>query len=51
MPAIVDAPFLYFSGDQAVADLTPGEISGAPRASSPLGGVLVVDGDAARGEP
>jgi len=41
-PAIVDAPFLYFSGDQAVADLTPGEVGGLRRFFA-LGGVLVVD--------
>ncbi len=51
-PAIADGPFLYFSGDQAVADLTPGEIAGLRRFFA-LGGVLVVDDAAAgnEGEP
>jgi hypothetical protein len=51
-PAIVDAPFLYFSGDAAVADLTPGEVSGLRRFFA-LGGVMVVDdaGAGNDGEP
>ena len=51
-PGIVDAPFLYFSGDQAVAELTPGEVSGLRRFFA-LGGVLVVDdaGAGNDGEP
>jgi hypothetical protein len=51
-PAIVDAPFVYFSGDQAIADLTPGEVSGLRRFFA-LGGVMVVDdaGAGNAGEP
>ena len=51
-PAIADAPFLYFSGDHAVADLTPGEVAGLRRFFA-LGGVLVVDdaGAGNDGEP
>jgi hypothetical protein len=40
--AITNAPFLYFSGDQAVADLTAAEIGGLRRFFA-LGGVMVVD--------
>lgn len=46
-PAITDAPFVYWSGDLAVAELTPAEISGLRRFFA-LGGVMVVD-DAAPG--
>jgi hypothetical protein len=51
-PAITNAPFLYFSGDEAVSDLTPGEITGLRRFFA-LGGVLVVDDTGAgnEGEP
>jgi hypothetical protein len=51
-PAITNAPFLYFSGDQAVTDLTPGEVSGLRRFFA-LGGVMVVDDSGAGndGEP
>jgi hypothetical protein len=50
--AITNAPFLYFSGDQAVADLTPSEITGLRRFFA-LGGVMVVDdtGAGSEGEP
>jgi hypothetical protein len=51
-PAIVDAPFLYWSGDTEVAPLTGAELTGLRRFFA-LGGVLLVD-DAApgpRGEP
>ena len=41
-PAVTNAPFLYFSGDQAVADFTAGEIAGLRRFFA-LGGVMVVD--------
>jgi hypothetical protein len=41
-PAIANAPFAYWSGDQAVSDLTAGEIAGLRRFFA-LGGVLVVD--------
>jgi hypothetical protein len=47
-PAIVDAPFLYWSGDTEVAPLTSAELSGLRRFFA-LGGVLLVD-DAAAGE-
>ena len=46
-PAIVDAPFVYWSGDQAISELTPSEVSGLRRFFA-LGGVMVVD-DAAAG--
>jgi hypothetical protein len=46
-PAITDGPFVYWSGDQAVSDLTAGEIAGLRRFFS-LGGVMLVD-DAAPG--
>jgi hypothetical protein len=41
-PAIVDAPFVYWSGDQAVSELTPGEVSGLRRFFG-LGGMMLVD--------
>jgi hypothetical protein len=41
-PAIVEAPFLYWSGDQGVSDLTAAEIAGLRRFFA-LGGLLVVD--------
>jgi hypothetical protein len=47
-PAIVDAPFLYWSGDTELAPLTGAEIAGLRRFLS-LGGVLLVD-DAGAGE-
>jgi hypothetical protein len=47
-PAVVDAPFLYWSGDSEVAPLTSGEIAGLRRFFA-LGGVLLVD-DAGAGE-
>jgi hypothetical protein len=47
-PAVVDAPFLYWSGEAAVAPLTGAEIAGLRRFFS-LGGVLLVD-DAVPGE-
>ncbi len=47
-PAIVDAPFLYWSGDSEVAPLTSAEVSGLRRFFA-LGGVLLVD-DAAPGD-
>jgi len=47
-PAIVEAPFLYWSGDAEVAPLTATEISSLRRFFS-LGGILFVD-DAAPGE-
>jgi hypothetical protein len=46
--AIVDAPFLYWSGDSEPAPLTGAEIAGLRRFFA-LGGVLLVD-DAAAGE-
>ncbi len=46
--AVVDAPFLYWSGDTDVAPLTAAEIGGLRRFFA-LGGVLLVD-DAAPGE-
>ena len=46
-PAIVDAPFLYWSGDGEVAALTSAEVAGLRRFFA-LGGVLLVD-DAAPG--
>jgi len=46
-PAIVDAPFLYWSGDAEVAPLTSAEVGGLRRFFA-LGGVLLVD-DAAAG--
>ena len=51
-PAIVDAPFLYWSGDTEIAPLTSTEMAGLRRFFA-LGGVLLAD-DAApgpRGEP
>jgi hypothetical protein len=50
--AIVDSPFAYFSGDQAVSELTPGEVAGLRRFFA-LGGILVVDdaGAGTDGEP
>ena len=51
-PAIVDAPFLYWSGDTELAPLTGAEVRGL-REFLALGGILLVD-DAApgdRGEP
>ena len=47
-PAIVDAPFLYWSGDSEVAPLTGAEVAGLRRFFA-LGGVLLVD-DAAPGD-
>jgi hypothetical protein len=41
-PAIVDAPFLYWSGDADVAPLTSAEIAGLRRFFA-LGGILLVD--------
>jgi hypothetical protein len=41
-PAITDAPFLYWSGDSAVAPLTTAEVAGLRRFFA-LGGVLLVD--------
>ncbi len=51
-PAVTNAPFLYFSGDQAVSDLTAAEIAGLRRFFA-LGGVMVVDdaGAGNDGEP
>jgi Domain of unknown function (DUF4159) len=51
-PAVTNAPFLYFSGDQAVSDLTAGEVTGLRRFFA-LGGVMVVDdaGAGSDGEP
>ncbi len=51
-PSVVDAPFLYWSGDSEVAPLTSGEISGLRRFFA-LGGVMLVDDAAAgsKGEP
>jgi Domain of unknown function (DUF4159) len=51
-PAIVDAPFLYWSGDTEVAALTGAELTGLRRFFA-LGGVLLVDDAApgAHGEP
>jgi hypothetical protein len=51
-PAIVDGPFVYWSGDQGVSDLTAGEIAGL-RKFFALGGVMMVDDAAAgaNGEP
>jgi hypothetical protein len=46
-PAIVDAPFLYWSGDAPVAPLTNAEITGIRRFFA-LGGLMLVD-DAAAG--
>jgi hypothetical protein len=46
--AIVEAPFLYWSGDAEVAPLTPTEIAGLRRFFA-LGGLLFVD-DASPGE-
>ena len=47
-PAIVDAPFLYWSGDTELAPLTSAEIHGL-REFLALGGILLVD-DAAAGD-
>jgi hypothetical protein len=41
-PAVVDGPFLYFSGDHAVQAFTPQEIAGLRRFFA-LGGILLVD--------
>jgi len=51
-PAIVDAPFLYWSGDSEIDPLTSAEIAGLRRFFS-LGGVLLADdaGAGDRGEP
>lgn len=51
-PTIVDAPFLFWSGDAEVTPLTSGEIAGLRRFFA-LGGVMLVDDAAAgaRGEP
>jgi hypothetical protein len=51
-PAIVEAPFLYWSGDAELAPLTGGEIAGLRRFFA-LGGVLFVDdaGAGDKGEP
>jgi hypothetical protein len=51
-PSITDAPFAYWSGDTAVSELTPAEVSGLRRFFA-LGGVMVVDDAAAgaAGEP
>jgi hypothetical protein len=51
-PAIVDAPFLYWSGDADVGPLTGAEIAGLRRFFA-LGGILLVDdaGAGSRGEP
>jgi hypothetical protein len=46
-PAVVDAPFLYWSGDADVAPLTDAEVTGLRRFFA-LGGVMLVD-DAAPG--
>jgi hypothetical protein len=51
-PAVVEAPFLYWSGDVDVAPLTSAEVAGLRRFFA-LGGILLAD-DAApgpRGEP
>ena len=47
-PAISDAPFLYWSGDAAIAALTSPEIAGLRRFFA-LGGIMLVD-DAAPGD-
>jgi hypothetical protein len=51
-PAVVDAPFLYWSGDAEVAPLTAAEVGGLRRFFA-LGGVMFVDDAAAsdRGDP
>jgi hypothetical protein len=51
-PAVVDAPFLYWSGDTEVAPLTGAEVGGLRRFFA-LGGVLLVDdaGAGAEGQP
>lgn len=51
-PAIVDGPFLYWSGDADIAPLTAAEIAGLRRFFA-LGGILYVDDAAAglHGEP
>jgi hypothetical protein len=51
-PAIVDAPFLYWSGDAELAPLTGAEIRGL-RTFLALGGILLVDdaGAGPEGEP
>jgi hypothetical protein len=46
-PSVVDAPFLYWSGDADVAPLTDAEVTGLRRFFA-LGGILLVD-DAAPG--
>jgi hypothetical protein len=51
-PAIVEEPFLYFSGEAALTPFTSAEISGLRRFFS-LGGILLVDdaGASPEGEP
>jgi hypothetical protein len=51
-PSVVDAPFLYWSGDAELAPLTSGELAGL-RSFFALGGVMLVDDAAAgpKGEP
>src|SRR6185312_3668560 len=51
-PAIVDSPFLYWSGDAELEPLTAPEIAGLRRFFA-LGGVMLVDdaGAGAHGEP
>jgi hypothetical protein len=51
-PAIVDAPFLFWSGDAEVAPLTSAEIAGLRRFFA-LGGLMLVDDSApgGKGEP
>lgn len=41
-PSIVDAPFLYWSGDAKLTPLSPGEVAGL-RKFFGLGGILLVD--------
>lgn len=41
-PSLVDGPFLWWSGDQALTPLTPNEIAGL-RKFFALGGILLVD--------
>ena len=47
-PALVDEPFLWWSGDSALSPLTPQEIAGLRRFFA-LGGILLVD-DAGAGD-
>jgi hypothetical protein len=51
-PAIVEEPFLYFSGDGALTPFTSAEIAGLRRFFS-LGGIMLVDdaGASTEGEP